>query len=290
MNALWAVILGIIQGLTEFLPISSTAHLTIAGKLFGVVDAGNPESWTAFMAVMQLGTMAAVLIYFRMDLWGIVSGILRDLSAGKEGRAAAGWSEQSRLGFAMVIGTIPVLLAGFFLRHLIEGEATKSTMVIIGSLVCLAALLWLAEKVARHAREVGDMTWKDALIVGLAQAMALIPGSSRSGTTMTAALFLGFTRSAAARFSFLLSIPAVLASGLYQLYKVIGMMQAGADVFHLGIANLVIATVVSGLAGYAAIAWLLRYLMRHTTMIFVWYRFALGILLTLLLMQGVLGS
>jgi undecaprenyl-diphosphatase len=290
VNVLWAVILGIIQGLTEFLPISSTAHLTIAGKLFGVVDAENPESWTAFMAVMQLGTMAAVLIYFRMDLWGVVTGILRDLKSGAAGRAASGWSEQSRLGFAMVIGTIPVLLIGFFLRHVIEGEATKSTMVIIGSLVCLAALLWLAEKVARHAREVGDMTWKDALLVGLAQALALIPGSSRSGTTMTAALFLGFTRAAAARFSFLLSVPAVLTSGLYQLYKVIGMMHAGADVFHLGIANLVVATVVSGLAGYAAIAWLLRYLMRHTMMIFVWYRFALGIILTLLLMQGLLGS
>jgi undecaprenyl-diphosphatase len=149
--------------------------------------------------------------------------------------------------------------------------------------------LWLAEKVARHAREVEGVTWKDALIVGLAQALALIPGSSRSGTTMTAALFLGFTRSAAARFSFLLSIPAVLASGLYQLYKVVDMLRSGADVFHLGVGNLVIATVVSGLAGYAAIAWLLRYLMRHTTMIFVWYRFALGIVLTLLLMQGILN-
>jgi undecaprenyl-diphosphatase len=288
VNVLWAVILGIIQGLTEFLPISSTAHLTIAGKLFGVVDAENPESWTAFMAVMQLGTMAAVLIYFRRDLWGVVTGVLGDLKDGAAGRAATGWSEQSRLGFAMIIGTIPVLFAGYFLRHVIEGAATKSTMVIIGSLVCLAALLWLAEKVARHAREVGDMTWKDALLVGLAQAFALIPGSSRSGTTMTAALLLGFTRSAAARFSFLLSIPAVLVSGLYQMYKVIGMVHSGADVFHLGVANLVIATVVSGLAGYAAIAWLLRYLMKHTTMIFVWYRFALGIVLTLLLMQGLI--
>ena len=289
MNALWAVILGIIQGLTEFLPISSTAHLTIAGKLFGVVDAEAPESWTAFMAVMQLGTMAAVLIYFRTDLWNVVAGIFRDLTAGTAGRGERGWSQESRLGFAMALGTVPVLLVGYFLRHIIESALTKSTMVIVGSLVCLAALLWLAEKVARHAREVESVTWKDALIVGLAQALALIPGSSRSGTTMTAALFLGFTRSAAARFSFLLSIPAVLASGLYQLYKVVGMLQSGADVFHLGVGNLVIATVVSGLAGYAAIAWLLRYLMRHTTMIFVWYRFALGIVLTLLLMQGILN-
>jgi undecaprenyl-diphosphatase len=289
VNAFWAVILGVIQGLTEFLPISSTAHLTIAGKLFGIVDAESPESWTAFMAVMQLGTMAAVLIYFRADLWNVMTGILQDIASGVAGRGENGWSQNSRLGFAMVIGTVPVLLAGYLLRHIIEGELTKSTLVIIGSLVCLAALLWLAEKLARHAREVEGVTWKDALIVGLAQALALIPGSSRSGTTMTAALFLGFTRPAAARFSFLLSIPAVLASGLYQMYKVAGMLQSGADVFQLGVGNLVIATIVSGLAGYAAIAWLLRYLMRHTTMIFVWYRFALGIVLTLLLMQGMIN-
>lgn len=289
MNAFWAVVLGIIQGLTEFLPISSTAHLTIAGKLIGVVDVDAPESWTAFIAVMQLGTMAAVLLYFRTDLGNVLSDVLGDLRSGALFRGMQHWSQETRLGFAMAIGTVPVLVIGFVMRHVIEGEATKSTMVIIGSLVCLAALLWLAEKVARHTRDVEHVTWKDALIVGLAQAMALIPGSSRSGTTMTAALFLGFTRAAAARFSFLLSIPAVLASGLYELYKVAGMVRTGADVFHLGVANLVIATVVSGIAGYAAIAWLLRYLMRHTTMVFVWYRFALGLILTILLMQGFLN-
>ncbi len=289
MNALWAVVLGFIQGLTEFLPVSSTAHLTIAGKLFGVVDADAPESWTAFIAVMQLGTMAAVLIYFRSDLWNVLTGILRDMRAGSAGRGEAGWSQESRLGFAMAIGTVPVLLIGYGLRHVIEGEATKSIMVITASLVGLALLLWLAEKVARHIRHVEHITWKDALIVGFAQAMALIPGSSRSGTTMTAALFLGFTRAAAARFSFLLSIPAVLASGLYELYKVVGMVQSGVEVFHLGVGNLVIATVVSGLAGYAAIAWLLRYLVRHTMMVFVWYRIALGVVLTLLMMQGLMN-
>lgn len=289
MNALWAVVLGIIQGLTEFLPVSSTAHLTIAGKLFGVVDADAPESWTAFIAVMQLGTMAAVLIYFRIDIWNMLTGMLRDLRAGATGRGEAGWSQESRLGLFIAIGTVPVLLIGYGLRHVIEGETTKSLMVITGSLVGLALLLWLAEKVARHIRHVEDITWKDAIIVGFAQAMALIPGSSRSGTTMTAALFLGFTRAAAARFSFLLSIPAVLASGLYELYKVAMMVHSGVDVFHLGVGNLVIATVVSALAGYAAIAWLLRYLVRHTMMVFVWYRFALGIVLTLLMMQGLLN-
>lgn len=289
MNAFWVVILGILQGLTEFLPISSTAHLTIVGKLIGVVEADAPESWTAFIAIMQLGTMAAVLLYFREDIENVLSGMWRDLRSGALLRGSKHWSLETRLGFAIAIGTIPVLLIGYLLRHVIEGALTKSTLVIIGSLVCLALLLWLAEKAARHVRSMEHVTWKDALIVGLAQAMALIPGSSRSGTTMTAALFLGFTRAAAARFSFLLSIPAVLASGLYQLIKVAEMVRSGADVFHLGAINLVIATVVSAIAGYAAIAWLLRYLIRHTTMVFVWYRIGLGIVLTILLMQGFLN-
>jgi undecaprenyl-diphosphatase len=289
VNAFWAVVLGIIQGLTEFLPISSTAHLTIAGKLIGVVEPDAPESWTAFIAIMQLGTMAAVLLYFRDDIENVVRGIWRDLRSGAIVRGMPHWSLETRLGFAITIGTIPVLLIGFLLRHVIEGAFTKSSIVIIASLVCLAGLLWIAEKVARHVRHMEHVTWKDALIVGLAQAMALIPGSSRSGTTMTAALFLGFTREAAARFSFLLSIPAVLASGLYQLIKVAEMVESGADVFHLGAINLVIATVVSAIAGYAAIAWLLRYLIRHTTMVFVWYRIALGVALAILLLQGFLN-
>jgi len=165
---------------------------------------------------------------------------------------------------------------------------TKSTLVIIASLVALAALLWLAEKVARHVRALEHVKWYDALLIGIAQAFALIPGSSRSGTTITAALFLGFTRSAAARFSFLLSIPAVLASGLFELVKIVSMVRAGLDVFQLGLVPLVVATLVSGLSGYAAIAWLLRYLMKNTTMVFVVYRLALGVVLTLLLMQGIL--
>lgn len=288
MNPLLAVLLGIIQGLTEFLPISSTAHLTIAGKVMGLVDLEHAAAWTAFIAVMQLGTMAAVLIYFWKDLVAILVGLIRDLTAGAAGRRAQGWSRESRLALAIVIGTIPVGIVGLFFEEQIEGALTKSIPVIIGSLVGLAALLWLAEKVARHERTITHVGLLDALLVGCAQALALIPGSSRSGTTITAGLFLGFTREAAARFSFLLSVPAVLASGFFQLYKIAGMMQTGTDVFHFGISNLIIATIVSGISGYAAIAWLLRYLMRHTTMVFVWYRFALGLVLALLLMSGFL--
>jgi undecaprenyl-diphosphatase len=288
LNPLLAVLLGIIQGLTEFLPISSTAHLTIAGKVMGLVDLDHAAAWTAFIAVMQLGTMAAVLVYFWKDLVGILVGLIRDLTTGAANRRAQGWSRESRLALAIVIGTIPVGVVGLFFEDQIEGALTKSIPVIIGSLVALAALLWLAEKVARHERTITHVGLLDALLVGCAQALALIPGSSRSGTTITAGLFLGFTREAAARFSFLLSVPAVLASGFFQMYKIAGMMQAGTDVFHFGISNLIIATIVSGISGYAAIAWLLRYLMRHTTMVFVWYRFALGLVLALLLMSGFL--
>jgi len=288
VNPLLAVLLGIIQGLTEFLPISSTAHLTIAGKVLGLVDLDHAAAWTAFIAVMQLGTMAAVLVYFWKDLVGILMGLIRDLTTGAATRRGQGWSRESRLALAIVIGTIPVGVVGLLFEDQIEGALTKSIPVIIGSLVVLAALLWLAEKVARHERTITHVGLWDALLVGCAQALALIPGSSRSGTTITAGLLLGFTREAAARFSFLLSVPAVLASGFFQMYKIAGMMQTGADVFHFGVANLVIATVVSGIAGYAAIAWLLRYLMRHTTLVFVWYRFALGLVLAILLMSGFL--
>ena len=288
MNIFVAILLGIIQGLTEFLPISSTAHLTIAGKLLGLIDLEHPGAWTAFIAVMQLGTMTAVLLYFRGDLWAMFVALLRDLRSRGNGAGVRGLSQESRMGLSIVLGTIPVALVGFFFRHAIEGVLTKSTLVIIASLVGLAALLWLAEKVARHVRALEHVRWYDALLIGVAQAFALIPGSSRSGTTITAALFLGFTRSAAARFSFLLSIPAVLASGLFELVKIVSMVRAGLDVFQLGLVPLVVATLVSGLSGYAAIAWLLRYLMKNTTMVFVVYRLALGVVLTLLLMQGIL--
>lgn len=283
MNPFYAALLGIIQGLTEFLPISSTAHLTLAGKAFGLIDQNNPEAWTAFIAVMQLGTLAAVLLYFRVEIVAMVRGLIQDLLSRGHGEGFKGFSPDGKMAVYIVIGTLPVGLIGFGLKHLIEGSLTKTTMVIAASMVVLALLLWIAEKLASHAREMTNVGWKDAIIIGCAQALALIPGSSRSGTTMTAALFLGFTRPAAARFSFLLSIPAVFASGLYEMTKIHG-------VFDLGVGNLVIATLISGISGYVAIAWLLRYLMKNTTMVFVWYRLFLGLALTLLLLLGILQN
>jgi undecaprenyl-diphosphatase len=288
VNLLEAIFLGILQGLTEFLPISSTAHLTIAGKVLGLVSQEHPEAWTAFIAVMQLGTLAAVLFYFRRDIVTMIVSAFRDLGQRLGGKWSAPASPETRLAWLIALGTLPVSVIGFLFRHQIEGALTKSLLVIVASLVGLAALLWLAEKIARHAREIHQLHWVDALVIGFGQACALIPGSSRSGTTITAGLFLGLKREPAARFSFLLSIPAVFASGVYELLKIYEMSHAGTDIFQLGMTNLVVSTLVAAISGYAAIAWLLRYLMKNTTMVFVAYRLLLGLVLTALLMFNVL--
>jgi len=277
VNPFTAFLLGIIQGLTEFLPISSTAHLTLAGKFLGVVDPANPEAWTEFIAVMQLGTVAAVIIYFWKDLLGMAVAFFKGIFSNAEGSRGP----QFRMAINVIVGTLPVAIIGIAFRKVIEGSLTKTTIVIAASMITLALLLWLAERIAKHVRTLDDLKWKDALIIGFCQACALIPGSSRSGTTITGGLFLGFMREAAARFSFLLSVPAVVASGVLELSKIHGT-------FELGIGNLIISTVISGIVGYAAIAWLLRYLMHHTTMVFIWYRLALGALLIILLWNGLL--
>jgi len=280
VNPWIAVLLGIVQGATEFLPISSTAHLTLSGKVLGLINPAHPEAWTAFIAVMQLGTLAAVAIYFWRDIVVMTAALLRDLRA--HGLGFAAYGPDARLALAIVVGTVPVVVIGFAFKDIIEGVLTKTTAVMAASLIGLALLLWLAERVSRHTRTATELTWVDALIIGTAQALALIPGSSRSGTTLTAGLFLGLRRDDAARFSFLLSIPAVFASGVFEMTRI------DPSVFDLGVGNLIIATIVSGVAGYAAIAWLLRYLRSHSTMIFVWYRLALGILLYVLLSRGLI--
>ncbi|MBI1804533.1 MAG: undecaprenyl-diphosphatase UppP [Ignavibacteriae bacterium] len=269
MNLLDAILLGIIQGITEFLPISSTAHLTLAGKLLGLIDPARPEEWTAFIAIIQLGTVAAVLLYFAKDLLRMTSDLLVDIR--KTNGGASRWSSNSRLAGQIVVGTIPVVIIGLVFKKIIEGYLTKESSTIATSMILLALVLLWAEKVGKRNRDQNQSTWKDALLVGLAQAAALIPGSSRSGTTITAGLFLGFRRETAARFSFLLSIPAVLASGLFEMYRIRYEME------HIGLLPTVVATLVSGIVGYASIAFLLRYLKTHSTMLFVYYRIALGI-------------
>ncbi|MBI2416366.1 MAG: undecaprenyl-diphosphatase UppP [Ignavibacteriales bacterium] len=259
MSVIEAIILGIIQGISEFLPISSTGHLTLAGKLMGKISTEHPEHWTAFIAVIQLGTLAAVCIYFYKEQ-----------------------SLNAKMGWFISLGTVPIVVFGLGFKSIIEGVLTKNLYVISGSLIVLAIILAIAEKTAKFKRSMEDLTWKDALIIGVAQAIALIPGSSRSGTTITGGLFCGLTRETAARFSFLISIPAIFASGLLELKHSLVFMDND-----MLLATL-IATIASGISGYMAIDLLLKYLKKNTTFVFIYYRIAIGIIILALLGMNII--
>jgi len=280
LSILEAIILGILQGLSEFLPISSTGHVTVAGKLMNLISNENPERWTSFIAVIQLGTLIAVLIYFWKDIWDITFDFLKENLSSKRKFSEQGIN--SRLGWLIIIGTIPVVVIGILFKDVIEGSLTKNLYVISWSLIILAVLLAIAEKTANFKKNVNDISVKDSLIIGIAQAFALIPGSSRSGTTITGGLFMGLNREVAAKFSFLLSIPAVFASGILQLYEAIKFVDSSM------IVNIVIATFVSAVSGYAAIDFLLKYLKKNSTFVFVYYRIALGILILILLSLNII--
>jgi undecaprenyl-diphosphatase len=277
LNFIEAVLLGLIQGLSEFLPISSTAHLTLVGKMMGLVDPAAPEKWTAFIAVIQLGTLLAVLVYFFKDIYHIIKAFLRDNFTERKKFSEQGIN--SRLGWFILIGSIPVVVIGLSFKKVIEGNLTKDLWVIAGSLIALAVVLTIAEKTARFKKEIKDISLWDAFIIGFAQSFALIPGSSRSGTTIAGGLFMGMKRDAAARFSFLLSIPAVLGSGLLELKESLPYLDR-----HLAL-DMIFATVVAAISGYMAIDFLLKYLKKNTTFIFVYYRIALGLIIILLLLS-----
>jgi len=265
-------VLGIVQGVTEFLPISSIAHLRVIPALIGWEDPG-----AAFSAVIQLGTLLAVLVYFAGDLRTMIRAALRGALSGRP------WASQdARLAWFIIVGTLPIGICGLAFKKQIEGN-WRSLYVISASLIVLGILLWLAERTASFRRDVGQIGWLDSQLVGLAQAVALIPGSSRSGTTMTAAMLLGLTREAAARFSFLLGIPAIGAAGLFELRELLQHGTGGA-----GLPVLAVGTLTSAVSGYLAIDLLLRYLRRNTTYVFVWYRIGLGVVLLLLLAAGIL--
>ncbi len=273
MTVVQAITLGLVQGLTEFLPISSIAHLRVIPALLGWADPG-----AAFSAVIQLGTLAAVLVYFGRDLEVMTRAALQGLFDGHP------WEKQeARLAWFIVLGTLPVGLSGLVFKRFIEG-GFRSLYVISASLIILGILLWVAEKTAPFRRDVGQVGFVDSQVIGLAQALSLIPGSSRSGTTMTAAMFLGLTREAAARFSFLLGIPAIGAAGLYELRELLRHGLGGA-----AMPALVIGILTSAVSGYLAIDLLMRYLRTRTTYVFVWYRIGLGLLLLGLLAHGVLA-
>lgn len=278
MTPLQALVYGIIQGLTEFLPISSTAHLRVIPALLGWEDPG-----AAFTAVIQWGTLLAVLIYFRADVVRLLLGWLRGLQSGRPLELP-----DSRLAWMILVGTIPIVAVGLLLKKHIE-TSFRSLYVVAGATLFFAALLFLADLAYRRRGDrlkgLADLGWIDAISVGFAQALALIPGASRSGVTITGGLFLGQSRETAARFSFLLSLPSIFAAGVYELYKERHELLASQD----AIVNLAIATVVSGILGYATIAFLLGYLRTHSTGIFVAYRLVLGLVILGLLFAGKLS-
>jgi undecaprenyl-diphosphatase len=271
VSTLEAIVLGIVQGLTEFLPISSTGHLRIVPAFLGWEDPG-----AAFTAVTQLGTMAAVLLYFRNDLIRIARAWLRSLRDHPARREL-----DARLGWYIVLGTIPIGIFGVLFKDQIETGA-RDLYLIGTALIVLGLVLLLAERVGTRSRSIEQIEARDGLAVGFAQALALIPGVSRSGATITAGLFLGLDRPTAARFSFLLSIPAVVLSGLLEL----GSILTGDEGQHVSAGNLLLATLLAFVTGYAAIAWMLRYLASHSTVIFVIYRVVLGTLVLALVSAG----
>jgi undecaprenyl-diphosphatase len=281
VDILKAVTLGIVQGLTEFLPISSSAHLEIVPRLLGWGDAGP-----AFTAVIQLGTIAAVIIYFRQDLARMVRAFLQSLKPGGDRT-----STDARMAWAVLYGTIPVIVLALVFKKFIEYEF-RNLYVVATMFIVMGTLLLIAETVAKHKRSMETVTVRDGWIVGLWQALALVPGASRSGSTLTGALLTGLDRETAARFSFLLSIPAVLISGLYEMKDVIKPKSEAASTvtLHMSIADTAIATVVSGLVGYVCIAWLLKFLKTNSTLPFILYRYVIGGLLFYLLFSHRLAA
>jgi undecaprenyl-diphosphatase len=291
MTLLQAIILGLVQGLTEFIPVSSTAHLVFAARvvdLYGGVDKTlQAEQTTATIAVIQLGTLLAVLIYFARDIVNILRAFIFDHLAWVRGATQPGQpklSQDAWLGWLVIIGSIPVGAVGLLLKKQIEGPFTKNLWVIATMMIVVGVLLAIAELVGKRDHGMTQLRIGDALAVGGAQVLALIPGSSRSGSTIMGGLFAGQTRETAARFSFLLSIPAIAASGLLELKEAIEKLPAGSY------GSLAVATVISGAVGYASIWFLLRFLRTHSTGVFIVYRVIVGGLILAALSLGYMSA
>ncbi|CAL9482645.1 Undecaprenyl-diphosphatase [Actinosynnema sp. ALI-1.44] len=273
MSWLQALVLGIVQGLTEFLPISSSAHVRIVSTLFFGNDAG-----ASFTAVIQLGTEVAVLIYFAKDIGNFIAAWFKGLFS-----KAARKTEDYRMAWYVIIGSIPISVLGYVFKDEIR-SSLRNLWITATVLVVFGILLGVADQFAKHVRT--RLELKDAVGMGLAQAMALIPGVSRSGGTLTAGLFLGLERAAAARYSFLLALPAVFGAGLFSIPDVLDRSEPNAA----SVPQMIVATLVSFVVGYATIAWLLRYVSKHSYSAFVWYRLLLGIVLMGLLSMGLINA
>ena len=276
MSLLAAAVLGLVQALTEFLPVSSTAHLLVFGELLGqsLADA----RFRAFVTIIQMGTTLAVIVYFRIELWRLVHAALAGLRAGRPFATF-----EARLAWYLVLGTVPAAVAGKILEARIEA---LGNLTIAVSLVAWGLVLLLAERFARHQRSLAEVKVGDALAIGAGQALALVPGTSRSGATITTGMALGLKREDAARFSFLLSVPITLGAGLYKLGKVLPALSGHADYARATL----LATLVALAAGYLVIGWLLHYLRTRTTYLFVAWRLCAGVLIAVLLWRGVLPA
>jgi undecaprenyl-diphosphatase len=277
VNPIQAIVLGIVEGLTEFLPVSSTGHLTIVEKLLGLrVD---DDGVTAFTAIIQVGAIIAVIVFFRRDILQLIVAWFRGL-ANREARTDPHW----RLAWYVIIGSIPIGVVGLLGRHLVTGPL-RSLWVVAAALIGWSIVMFIAERVGRKDRGEADLTVLDAIVIGVLQCVALIPGVSRSGATISAGLFRGLDRVSATRFAFLLSIPALVAAGGFE-----AATSASAITASVGWTATAIATVVSFIVGYASIAWLLRLVAHHSIAVFIWYRVALAIVLVVLLTTGVITA
>ena len=276
MDILHAIILGIVEGITEFLPISSTGHLTIVEKLLGYqIDA--PEI-TAFTAVIQIGAILAAVLYFWKDIVSIVAAWWKGL-----------WNKDERttgylFGWAVIVGSLPIVLVAFLLKDQIE-TVFRSLWFVVGGLIVWSGIMWIADRTAKQERAEAAITWKDTLVIGATQCLALIPGVSRSGATISTGLLRGFDRVTATRLSFFLGIPALVAAGLFE-----SVTKAG-DISHgIGWLPTIIATVTSFIVGYISIAWLLKFVSKHNFSLFIWYRILLGMVIALLLVSGTISA
>jgi undecaprenyl-diphosphatase len=272
----WQVIvLAVVQGLTEFLPVSSSGHLAIVSRIFFSGDAG-----ASFTAVSQLGTEAAVLVYFARDIVRIVKAWSRGLFV-KSHR-----DSDYRLGWYVIIGTIPICVLGLLFKDEIR-SGVRNLWVVATAMVAFSAVIALAEFLGRQSRHIEQLNWRDALVVGVAQTLALVPGVSRSGSTISAGLFLGLDRELAARFGFLLAIPAVFASGLFSIPDAFHPVTSGMSATGQ---QLLVATLIAFVIGLAAVAWLLRFLVRHSMYWFVAYRVVAGVTVLILLGYGTVAA
>ncbi|MFC4904973.1 undecaprenyl-diphosphate phosphatase [Kocuria oceani] len=276
MNWIESIILGLVQGLTEFLPVSSSAHLRIVGEF--LPNSADPGA--AFTAITQLGTETAVIIYF----WRDIVRILKQWTLSLVGRVERS-DPDARMGWLIILGSLPIGVLGLLLEDYIDTEF-RSLWITATMLVVFGVILAVADRVGRQARHLDDLTVKHGVLFGFAQALALIPGVSRSGGTITAGLLMGYTREAAARYAFLLAIPAVFASGLYKLAQTLGEPQSGP----YGMAEILLATGIAFAVAYVIIGWFMHYISNRSYTVFVWYRIALGLAIFVLLGLGVLSA